>query len=159
MAGFLETNNAERAYRTFCEMLDDQGWKYDRNDGNMEISSGAKGDDLPINILVKVDADKQLVTLLSKLPFKAPEEEIALTAIGVCAANFNMVDGSFDLNPQTGSIIFRLTTSIRDSLISKDAFEYMLYVSCSTIDNYNDKFLGLIKHTISLEEFLDFAKE
>ena len=82
-----------------------------------------------------------------------------MMALAVSAANFNMVDGNFDYNVKTGTIIFRLTSSIRESIIGHDMFEYMLFVSCGTVDNYNDKFEKVIKHTMSLEDFIKFSKE
>ena len=159
MADLKETRQAQTAFNTLCDMLDDHEWKYHRDDEKLRIECGANGEDLPIDIRITVDADKQLVTLLSQLPFKVPEDDRVLGAVSVCAANYNMVDGNFDYNLSSGSIIFRLTSSIRESLVSKDVFEYMLFVSCATIDNYNDKFLMLIKHAMSLEDFIKFTKE
>ena len=159
MAELKEMKQAQNAFNTLCAMLDDHGWKYQRDDENLRIECGANGDVLPIDIRITVSADKQLVTLLSQLPFKVPEDDRVLGAIAVTAANYNMVDGSFDYNLASGAIIFRLTTSIRESLISKDVFEYMLFVSCGTVDNYNDKLLMVIKHAMSLEDFIKFTKE
>jgi hypothetical protein len=159
MADLKETKQAQNAFNTLCGMLDDHGWKYHRDDEKLCIECGANGEDLPIDIRINVDADKQLVTLLSQLPFKVPEDDRVLGAVAISAANYNMVDGNFDYNLASGSIIFRLTTSFRESLVSKDVFEYMLFVSCATIDNYNDKFLMLIKKAMSLEDFIKFTKE
>lgn len=159
MAGFIEKNNAEKAYKTFCEMLDDQGWKYNRDDEKLAIECGASGGDLNIELIVNFNADKQLVTILSPLPFKVDDDDRVLAAVAISATNYNIVDGNLDFSLTSGSIIFRLTTSIRDSLISKEAYEYMLMVSCATIDRYNDRLLNLVKHTISIEDYVNFAKE
>ena len=159
MAELKDLRQAQNAFNTLCEMLDDHGWKYHRDDEKLRVECGANGDDLPIDIRIMVDPDKQLVTLLSQLPFKVPEEDRVMGAVAISAANYNMVDGNFDYNLGSGSIIFRLTSSIRDSLISKNVFEYMLFVSCATVDNYNDKFLMLIKHAMSLDDFIKYTKE
>lgn len=159
MAELKEIKQAQNAFATLCEMLDDHGWRYHRDDEKLRVECGANGEDLPIDIRITVDPDKQLVTLLSQLPFKVPEEDRVMGAVAISAANYNMVDGNFDYNLASGSIIFRLTSSIRDSLISKNVFEYMLFVSCATVDNYNDKFLMLIKHAMSLDDFIKFTKE
>lgn len=159
MANDKELFQAKYAYTTLCDTLDAMKWKYERNDDNLSINCGATGDDLPIDIRVTVDPDKQLCTLLSQLPFKVAEEDRVLGAVAVCAANYNMVDGSFDYNINSGSIIFRMTSSIRESLIGKELFEYMIIVSCRTVDNYNDKFLMLFKKAMSLEDFIKYTKE
>lgn len=159
MATDMELTQAKRAYRKFCEMLDDQNWKYNKDDEKLSITTGASGEDLPIDIRVNVDQGKQLVTLLSQLPYSVPEESRVLMAVAVTAANYSMVDGSFDYNLANGKIIFRMTTSIRGSLVGKDVYEYMLYVSCKTVDMYNDKFLMVMKNQMPLEDFINFAKE
>lgn len=159
MANEKEFRQAKIAFATLCDMLDSHEWKYDRDDEQLVIKCGANGDDLPIDIRIKVDPDRQLVSLYSHLPFSVPEEERVMAAVAVSAANLNMVDGNFDYNIASGAILFRLTSSFRESLVSKDMFEYMLFVSCSTVDNYNDKFLMLIKHAMTLEDFIKFSKE
>lgn len=159
MADEKAIRQAKIAFATLCEMLDMNKWHYDRDDENLVIKCGANGDDLPIDIRIKVDIERQIVSLYSQLPFKVPEEDRVMAAVAVSAANYNMVDGNFDYNISSGSIIFRLTSSFRESLVSKDMFEYMLFISCSTVDRYNDRFLMLIKHAISLEDFIKFSKE
>ena len=47
-----------------------------------------------------------------------------------------------------------MTNSFLESKISEEVFAYMLYCSCQTIDEYNDKFLMLAKGMISIEQFL-----
>ena len=150
---------AKEAFATLCAMLDEKDWHYDRDDEKLLVECGANGDDLPIDIRIKVDADKQIVSLYSSLPFRVPEKERVLAAIALSAVNYNMVDGNFDYNIGNGAILFRLTSSFRESLVSKEMFEYMLLVSCLTVDRYNDKLLMLIKNVMSLEDFINFCKE
>ena len=159
MANDKELFQAKYAYKTLCDTLDSMEWKYERDDDNLQINCGATGDDRPIDIRMTVDPEKQLCTLLSQLPFKVAEEDRVLGAVAVCAANYNMVDGSFDYNISNGAIIFRLTTSIRESLIGQEVFRYMILVSCGTVDNYNDKFLMLFKKAMSLDDFIKYVKE
>ena len=159
MADEKVIRHARTVFGTLCEMLDSHGWRYDRDDEELVIKCGANGEDIPIDIKIKVNAEKQIVSLYSHLPFDVPEAERVTMALAVSAANLNMVDGSFDYNIGNGNILFRLTSSFRESLIGHDMLEYMLFVSCSTVDNYNDKFLMLIKHVMSLEDFIKFSKE
>ncbi len=159
MADEMMMRQARNAFATLCDMLDSREWHYDRDDQNLVIKCGANGEDIPIDIKIKVHADKQIVSLYSHLPFSVPEEDRVMAALAVSAANFNMVDGSFDYNISSGNILFRLTSSFKESLVSKEMFEYMLMVSCATVDNYNDKFLMLFKHVMSLEDFIKFSKE
>ena len=68
-----ETNmkKAKEVYSTLVGMLEKRGWSFDRHDSELVISSGVKGDDLPIEFIVVVNAKQQVVEFLSRLPFEA----------------------------------------------------------------------------------------
>lgn len=146
---------AQTVYADFCTMLDEHNWKYDKAD-NLVIETGARGDDLAMDITIRVDADRQLVVLHSPMPFTVPENMRKQMAVAVSRANHGMVDGDFDYDYESGKIYFRLTTSFRDSLISKEVFEYVIGVSCSTIDDYNDKFLAVVKKEMTIDQILNY---
>ncbi len=154
-----QMKHAKMAYDRLCEMLDERGWNYDKNEEDMSITSGARGDDLPIDILMNVDEEKMLVTLYSKMSYIVPEDKRVELAFAISAINYALVDGCFDYNPFNGNIVFRSTTSIMGSHISKEAFEYMLLVSCDTIDIYNDKLFMVIKDAMSLDDLIRFIME
>lgn len=146
-------------YQSLCQMLDDIGWHYTRKDAELAIECDAQGNDLPIRINIQIDTQRQLITLISPLPFSVPENRRIALAIAVSQANNGMVDGSFDYSYQNGIILFRMTSSYRESLIGKALFNYMLMCSCSTIDKYNDKFLIVVSNkNMSNEEILEFVK-
>lgn len=159
MANEKELKQAKVAFDTLCQMLDENEWHYDKDSENMTISCGAQGEDLPMKLTVKVNADRQLISLFSDLDFSIPEEKRVEIALAVSAINAVLADGSFDYNFLDGSLLFRMTSSFRESLIGKDVFEYLVYVSCHTIDDYNDKLLMIIKDKMTLEELLEFIAE
>lgn len=148
---------AQTVYDDFCTMLDEREWTYDKAD-NLVIETGARGDDLAMDLTIRVDADRQLVILHSPMPFTVPENMRKEMAVAVSCANHCMVDGDFDYDYETGKIYFRLTTSFRDSLISKEVFEYVIGVSLNTIDDYNDKFLTVVKKEMNYEQILGFIE-
>ena len=153
-----QLKQAKAVYKSLCDMLDDRGWRYEKHEDDLSISCGARGDDLPMDIRIKVDVKRQLVTLLSQMPFSVPENRRSQLAIAVSLANNGMVDGSFDYNYLSGVIIFRLTSSYRESLIGKEMFSYMLSCSCYTIDEYNDKFFMVSKNDMTVEQIMNFIK-
>lgn len=159
MAEEKEIRQAKVAYDTLCEMLKEREWNYESDEDNFKIMCGARGDDLPMEIRLHVDPERLIVTLLSQLPFSVPEDKRVEMAVAVSAVNYSLVDGSFDYNFVDGTLLFRMTSSYRESLVSKDMFEYMLYVSCGTIDDYNDKFLMFLKDKMTLEDLVKFIKE
>lgn len=154
----MDLKTAQAVYKSLCQMLDDRGWRYQKKEESLSIVCGVQGDDLPMAIKITVDAKRDLVTLLSGMPFDVPAKRRDALAVAVSKANYGIVDGSFDYNYLTGEIGFRLTASYRESLIGKNMMAYMLAVSCNTIDEYNDKFLAVAKSEMSVEEILNFIR-
>lgn len=149
---------AKLTYRTLCEMLDENKWYYDKNEEELTIDAGIKGDDLPIKFKIRVNLRNQIVSFLSWMPFDVPADKRVEAAIAIHAVNYSLADGSFDYDISDGSILFRLTTSFRESILGKELFAYMIDVSAVTIDEYNDKFFAISKGLISLEKFLEELK-
>ena len=154
MADEKNVKKAKEVYDALCRMLDDRDWKYEPHDDKLLIRSGIKGDDLPVEFVMLVNPRNEVVQFLSSLPFKMPEDKRAIGAVAVCAANYGLVDGSFDYDLSDGEIRYRLTCNYRDNTLSADQFEYMIMVSASTVDQYNDKFFMLAKDKMTIEEFI-----
>lgn len=144
---------AKSVYNSLCEMLDEKNVRYDKHQDDLIISFITGGDDIPMQFLVKVDAERQLIRVLSPIPVTFGEEKRVEGAIATCHATYVLADGSFDYDFQTGKVLFRLTSSYMDSLISKNLFEYMIIIAIHTVDKYNDKFFMLAKGQMSIEEF------
>lgn len=149
---------AKEIYGILCSFLDNDDWKYTKHEEDLVITMSARGDDLPIEFVVKVDSGRSLVSLFSRLPFKAPSDKIVETAVAIAMTNYGLVDGSFDLDMKEGGIVFRMTTSYLDSLISEEVFKYMIYCTAHTVDQYNDKLMMLVKGMIDLAKFKEVTE-
>ena len=154
MADVKELAQAKSVYAAFCHALDNQDWRYKKNDEELTISCGARGEDLPIDLDIKVDAERMLIMVLSHIPFVVQEDKRLDVAIAVSAINNVLVDGCFDYNITNGHMFFRMTNSFIESQLGEDLFKYLVYCSCQTIDEYNDKLLMLAKGMLSIEQFL-----
>ncbi len=139
-------------------MLDENDWHYEKNEEKLSILCSAKGDDLSIPIRMAVDAERQFVMLTSPMPFEISEDRRASVAVAVALANHGLIDGSFDFDFLTGNLLFRLTSSFVESIVDRELLEYMLYVSCNTIDEYNDKFLAVSETDMSFDEIVKFIE-
>ena len=147
--------HAKKIFATLIKMMDSNNLKYERIDEDLTIRSGFNTDDFPVEFIIKIDAERELVRLISKLPFSMPEVKRVDGAIAVCVANNGMVNGSFDYDLASGDMWFRLVTTFKGEVdLSKDALEYMMYVSTSTIDNYNDKLFMISKGMMSVQDFI-----
>lgn len=155
MADEKNIKQAQAVFETMCKALDKHEWNYEKDEEKLRIECGAQGDDLPISINIEIDADRMLIILLSHLPFTTPEEKRLELAAAVSIVNFQIVDGSFDYNIKTGRMVFRMTSSFIESLVGSEVFTYMLFCSCRTVDEYNDKFLMLAKGMMSFDQFVE----
>lgn len=145
---------AQTVYDTLCKALDAKSWKYSAHPEDMVVTFSYVGEDIPMQVVVYVDPEKQIVRMLSKLPFKFPEELRVEGAIAVSHINYKLADGNFDYDYDTGESLFRLTATFIDSLISEDLLLYMVACACYTIDEYNDKLLMIARGMLSVEDFL-----
>ncbi|MBQ8029385.1 MAG: hypothetical protein IJ262_08290 [Clostridia bacterium] len=142
-------------YQTICSALDMDNWNYEKDEEKLVVKTGARGDDLPMDLILRVNTKLKIVSLFSFLPVKFPKDKIVEGAVATCMATYGLADGSFDFDLSDGSVLFRLTSSYRESIISEEVIKYMLYVGASTIDEYNDRFLMLAKGMIDIDKFAD----
>lgn len=146
---------AKETYALLCKMLDNRDWYYEKIEEDLVIKSGVKGDDLPIDFIMRVNPRNEIVSFISWMPFKVDESKRIDMALATCVANYGLADGSFDYNLADGTILFRLTSSYRESTLSEDLFEYMLMVAASTVDEYNDKFFMISKGMLTIQQFIE----
>lgn len=155
MATERELSQAKSVYLKICETLDDMNWKYTTDADNLMLGFGVSGDDIPMDIVIGCDADRQLIRVLSKFSYKISEDKRVEAALAVCGINYRLADGSFDMNIGDGSVAFRLTAGFRESLIDKELIRYLINVTCSTVDEYNDKIMMISKGVLSIQDFLN----
>lgn len=108
-----------------------------------------------MELTISIDCERDLIRLLSFLPFKVKPERIQEIALGVCKINDILINGNFDLGLEKGRLTFRMVQSYRDSLIDMEVFKYMIYVSLNTIDEYSEKLYLLSRGKITLDELED----
>ena len=159
MSEEMNLAHAKKTFAKLCSVLDDRNWNYEKDEEALRINCGAQGDDLPMDIVIKVDPSRMVIALLSKMPFKIQESARLDLAIAVSAVNYLLVDGSFDYDITNGSLFFRMTNSFLESEMGEDMFSYLLLSSCFIIDEYNDKFLMLAKGMMSVEQFISAINE
>lgn len=145
---------AKQVYQTLCDAIERREWNFEKDEEKLLVHFGVNGDDIPMQFVLIVDAERQLIRVMSPLPFKMSESKRMEGAIATCAASFGMVDGSFDYDLSDGTIVFRMTASFRESLIGEGLFQYLISCSCAMVDKYNDQFLALDKGIMSITDFI-----
>lgn len=148
---------ANQIYWTLCDALDERGWSYEKEEDKLLVHFGVSGNDIPMQILILVDADRQLIRVMAPIGFRMKEDKLLDGAIACTVASYGMVDGNFDYDVSDGSIVYRLTASYRGSKIGKGLFHYLIDCTCVTVDDYNEKFFGLNTGTLTLQDFIEQA--
>lgn len=149
-------NQGKSLFNALCEMLDGMGVQYDKREEELLIQSGMVGDDLPMPFIVRFDTERELVIFNSQIPFAVPEDKRDSVAIALSVINNSIVDGGFELDVENGAVLFRLVVSYKDAVLSPQVFTYMLGVSISTVDEYNDKLLFIVSRDMSVNEIVGF---
>lgn len=155
MAEEKDLTQAKFVFDNICEMLDDDGWKYKKDEEKLSVAFGMKGEDLPMEVKIYVRPQINIVELYSHMPFKVKEDKRVDMAVAVSVINNTLVEGNFDFNIKTGTLLFRSTLCFDDSVILKDSYKFMLALSLGMVDEYNDKFLMLSNGIFTLEKFLE----
>lgn len=153
-----EENNmvlAARVYETLCTALDNRDWTYEKEEERLIVRFSVTGEDIPMRMIVLVDADRQLIRLFSFMPFKMPEDKRIEGAIATCVASYALSDGGFGYDIASGEIVFKITASFRESMIGDGLFQHMISCACSVVDAYNDKFLAIGKGLLSINDFIN----
>ncbi len=150
-----EIAKAKEVYDTLCKSLDEREWHYEKHEEDMVVTCGVSGDDIPMRLIIRVMPDRQLVQVLSPLPFDIPEDKRVDVAMATTMINDRLVNGSFDFNLAEGRTVFRLTTTFLESTLGVGVFHYMIGVTAATVDEYNDKIMMLCKGMIELSAFAE----
>ena len=144
---------AKKVFATLCKAMDELDWHYDILHEELGIRCSVTGDDIPVKLLVFVDAETQLIRLFSPMSFHINEDKRVEAAVAVGIANHGLINGNFDYDLSDGTITFRLVNPFHESEISVSLITYMIDVACHTVDRYNDRFLMLNKGVITLADF------
>ena len=118
------------------------------------IRFNMSGDDIPMRFFLYVNPNQRIITLHSPQPVTFPADKLDIGCKAICAINYRLSDGDFQIDIRDGEVLFNMSNSYADSLISDEVFNYMLGMSINMVDEFNDKLLMLSKGLISLEQFI-----
>lgn len=155
MAQQPDMEKAKAIFDTLCRAMTSQQWKFSKDEEKLCVDLGIQGDDLPVQLNMHVDARRQVVVLLSQLPYKVKEDKRLELAVAVGVVNNRLVEGNFDFDITNGKLFFRMSSSCFGREVSEELLARMAVISYQTVEAYNDKFLMLAKDMLSLEKFLE----
>ncbi len=151
--------NGKNVYNTLCAALDERNWKYEKHEEDLVVRFGVNGEDIPVGFAINVNDERDLIICFSRLPFSFPEDKRIDGCVAVSSVNYTMVSGSFDYDISDGSVTFRLINSYKGCTVDQELFTFIVDLTCTMVDKYNDKFFMLSKGMISIEDFLKSKAE
>lgn len=155
MINKIKQENAVNVYHCLLRTLDRMGWKYDRKEEDLEVRYCVNGDDIPMDIVVIVNANSQMVQFLSILPVTFAEEKQWEAVMAVCTATRGLAYGAFSYNVRSRKIVYTAASLFFGCEISGDWFKCQMNYVHNIVDIYNDRFLALAKGYIDLEKFIE----
>lgn len=123
-----------------------------KNKDRLAVNCVLQGDDLLVAVNAVVNEREMIVLALSPLPFTVPIERRDVIAATVSEINAYLLDGHFDFDFHTGNISFRIFMSFANSIIDKQAFEYLIAAIFDAVDEYNDKLLFISKSETGIDD-------
>ena len=158
--------NAMRAmdvFFTLCREFDKVGWKYQRDEKKMTVTGKVSEHNRTLKLFLKVDAEKQLISVVIPLSFKVDKCRRDAIAIAVNAINNEIGSmkrgGYFKYDIPAGCMYFCMTSTFVGTVIKEGLFMYLLCYSSETVYKYVDSLQMLAGNAISVEEFLDETME
>lgn len=153
----MAEQTARQLYENFCKHMDSHRWVYEKDDANLSINCQVTGEDLPFMFHVRIDERLKILCVYTTLLPDIPEDKRLEVAVAVNAINNRTLDGSFDFGFNNGMLVYRITTSYRDIVITPFIMEHMIGISGHYVDRYNDKFANLVTGKMTIDEFIAFV--
>ena len=149
---------AAQVYQLIKSHLSSKGMKFEPHDDDKVITMTAQGEDLPMPLLIRVIGDREVLHISSPLPGRIPEDKRIDTAVALAAINNHLMNGNFDLDLDSGLVVYRVCQSFHDNDISEEQIHYLLAIVFITMDEYNDTLFMMAKGMLTLEQLLEKVK-
>lgn len=159
MAQEVDMVRAKEMFDQICSVLTQMKLNYTKNEENLNVRIGFSGDGLPMEFVWAVRPERNIICIWSLLSTKFKADKIVDAAVAISAVNHSMINGSFDLDPATGTVMFRIANSYLDSRIDDKLLRYMFLCAHSVVNGYNDKFLMINSGLLTLDKFIETENE
>ena len=150
----MAINNVKEVLEGICKSLREIGFDFELNDENARIYFEYKGEDFNTKFIIRVDEMAELIYVYSYLPFSVPQEKMYEMAVAVCVASNNLVDGYFDLDMESGDIMFKMTISFKSSKVGESVGAQIGFIAPLIVEANDDSLYDLASGKIDLPQFL-----
>ncbi len=150
--------HGEEIFKIACRSLDRRGWVYEKveKDSEFLIGYGLKIDHFDIINVISINLKQLMVRIYSEMPFKFCEDKQKRIngVLAAATASNNMVFGGFDVDIDSGTIIYKMSEGFVGCEFTEEYFDFIVDVSNRYIDKYSKLFEQINKDEISISEFI-----
>ena len=131
---------ASRMYSVLLGAVDGLVKNYMADEEKREIQFIVEAKPFDVRFRLNIRPEQEIITLFSHLMFTVPEENRDIFSREICRLNYDdLYVGTFDFDPATGGIVFRMAVIYQDSLISGVLCSAVISYAYETVIKYNEK--------------------
>ena len=153
------TPRAKEAYDTVCRYFDNRKWTYEKKEEDLLASVLLKGDDIPVNVVFNVFAEREILCVSSPLAMEIKEDKVGEFTFVLALLSNAIYNGWYAYDMEHGAITFRAAAPFMGSTVSEDMVNYMLNIAYSTVNAHNDLLLALNNGMITVEQFFEALQQ
>ena len=134
--------SSTRLYESITTYLDEAELTYQYNEGDTDdgvIGVEISGEDGGWRVVIRTteEGEARGVMIWALLPARIPEKNRLKVAELLTRINCDLAIGNFDMNLDTGEVLFRNSIELADGVFTKAMFDRMYEVNCGAMnDNY-----------------------
>jgi hypothetical protein len=124
------------SFQQLVQFLIAEGWGFTRQPNVSELSIDFQGDNLRWLCYAYQSDDPPFLIFYSYYPIEIAEQDLDRVQLFLSEANFNMINGNFELDRQNLAVRYKTSLWVGQSAVPKEAFRHLLFTNVSLADVY-----------------------
>lgn len=154
------TAKAQKTYQMIVQSLKNLDLTFNEHFDDLVVTSGARGNEMPVPLIIKVDADNEVLSIYSELPFRIDEKVRNRIAVAINMINYSIVNGNFDYDYNSGRVIFRMAHYLPENDFTVDDVRRMIVVTYGTVNQFNRRIEKIAQAAeINLDQIKEIVDE
>lgn len=154
------TTKKQSVYQMVCQALKENDWTFAEHPEDLVVTTGAKGEKMPIPLIILVQRSMNTLSIYSELPFAVPEAVRERVAVAINLINYTIVNGCFDYNYSEGKIVFRIAQYVGESGITPNDIHHLIVTASVTVDRFNHRIFDITNAAkMSLNEMTELLNK
>jgi hypothetical protein len=152
MAERIEMNNAQRAFETLGQFLEEDEWYPQRLDEKHVYRMGFNGKNARVACFAQIRMELEQFLFYVIAPMKVPEPDRLAVAEYLTRANYGLRIGNFELDLRDGEVRYKSSLDFEGSELTAAWIERAIYPAVQTMDRYLPGLMSVLYGPQSPEE-------